>query len=268
MRAGNLNQQVLLETLSSAAFGLLLLYLLRSGDYLNYVTPRLQPYLYFTAAVTLIWAAAGAARLRRPRRRPRLGHCYVLVVPILLFLLPHAPIASADISWSYAGGGALLSAPSPVSPAAGLALDAVSGEETYVPAADLPAAPPGADEADHSIVVDNDNFYPWLNELYSNMDKYAGWQIYLTGFVFKDPEVFLENEFMTARLGMTCCAADLVPYGLICQFSGAPALAPDSWVTVEGTIQAGEYNGWPEPQIIVTGITAAQEAPGYIYPFG
>ncbi|MDR0433677.1 MAG: TIGR03943 family protein [Gracilibacteraceae bacterium] len=263
MRIGNLNQRILLETLSSAAFALLMLYLLRSGEYLNYVTPRLRPYLYFTVAVTLIWTVAGFLRLGRPQRRQRVGHCFVLVAPILLFLLPHTPLAPADVSWTYAGGAPLAAS----SPAGGAtqSLDVISGGGVYTAPA---AALPGADETNHIIVVDNDSFYPWLNEIYGNMDKYAGWQIYLTGFVLKDPEVFLENEFMTARLGMTCCAADLVPYGLICQYSGVAALTPDSWVTVEGIIQAGEYNGWPEPQIIVTGITDAQEAPGYIYPFG
>ncbi|MDR1961568.1 MAG: TIGR03943 family protein, partial [Gracilibacteraceae bacterium] len=246
-----------------------LIRLIRSDAYLSYVTPRMAPYLYFTAAVMLIWAAGGILRLRRPRHRARGAHCFVLAVPILLLILPHAPLTSADLSWNYAGTGALPSPSSGVAAAGGLQLDAVSGNADYLAVSDgLPAVPPGADEATKCITVAGDQFYPWLNEIAANLDKYEGWQIYITGFVLKDPEVFLENEFMAARLGMTCCAADLVPYGLICHYEGTPALAADTWVTVEGLIHAGEYDGWPEPQVIVTGIAAAEEEPGYIYPFG
>ncbi|MDR1604679.1 MAG: TIGR03943 family protein [Gracilibacteraceae bacterium] len=266
--SGSFNPQIFLETLCSAAFALLLLYLIRSGAYLNYVTPRLKPYLYFAAAIMLIWAIGGALRLRLPRRRPRGAHCLVLAAPLLLFLLPHAPLTSADLSWSYVPGASAAALPSSAVPAPALALDAVSGSADFSAAADSTAAPPGADATDKTIVVADDYFYPWLNELYANMDMYEGWRIYLTGFVFKDPEVFQADEFMTSRLGMSCCVADLVPYGLICRSDGAAALEANSWITIEGVIHATEYDGWPEPQITVTGVAAAQEIPGYIYPFG
>lgn len=70
---------------------------------------------------------------------------------------------------------------------------------------------------------------------------------------------------------MSCCVADLSPAGITCEYDKAPELEAGSWVTVEGTLQVGqyEYNGqqYKEPQITVTKITPAEEVKDYIYPF-
>jgi putative membrane protein len=79
--------------------------------------------------------------------------------------------------------------------------------------------------------------------------------------------MFAPDEFVPARLGMACCVADLVPYGMLCKYDKADELQVDAWVTVEGVIEKGVYDGWIEPQIAVTGVTPADEAAGYIYPF-
>ncbi|MDR2606439.1 MAG: DUF1980 domain-containing protein, partial [Oscillospiraceae bacterium] len=95
------NPQIFLEFLCYSIFGNLMLYLVRSGAYLSYVTPRMKPYLYFTAIIMLIWACIGLSRLFRPQHKVRSNHCFVLAIPILLLLLPHSPISLADISGSY-----------------------------------------------------------------------------------------------------------------------------------------------------------------------
>ena len=45
------NPQALLESLCCGFFAGLLAYLVRSEKYLSYVTPRMKPYLYFSAVV-------------------------------------------------------------------------------------------------------------------------------------------------------------------------------------------------------------------------
>jgi putative membrane protein len=254
-----LNPQVCLECVCCAGFAALMLYLARSGKYLSYVTPRMEPYLYFTALVMLLWAGANALRLFRREGRVRVAHCLVPAVPILLLLLPHSPLSAADLSYDYAGGGAFAgaSAEFPAQGAAGLN-----------PAAGAPGLDTGVSaDAPALIEVEADAFYAWLNELYVNLDSYVGCRISVTGFVFKDEETLGADEFVPARLGMTCCVADLIPYGFVCKYDRADELESDTWVRVEGIVQKGLYEGLAEPQIAVTSVEPAAAVEGYIYPF-
>jgi putative membrane protein len=242
-RARAFNPQVCLEVICCAVFSALVFYITVSGKYLTYVTPRMAPYLYFTAVVMLLWAVAGVFRLFRPQNRVRAAHCFVPAIPILLLLLPHNPLSASDLSFGYAV------------PAVGT--DAAAGFVND----------PSAWDAETPIEIGDDEFYSWLNELYTNLDMYEGRRIAVTGFVFKDPEMFGADEFVPARLGMTCCAADLVPYGLVCRYDKAGELEADAWVRVEGVLQRGEYDGAEEPQIAVTSVEPAAPVEGYIYPF-
>lgn len=104
MRARAFNPQIFLETLCYCVFGGILLYLVSSGKYLSYVTPRMKPYLYFTIIVMGIWTLTGLARVFRPQHKLRASHCFVLAIPILLLLLPHSPLSAADFSGNYIGG--------------------------------------------------------------------------------------------------------------------------------------------------------------------
>jgi putative membrane protein len=302
-RARAFDPQVFLEFMCYAVFAVLTFYLVFSGKYLTYVTPRMAPYLYFSSLIMLIWAGASVFRLFRPRNRVRVAHCFVPAIPILLLLLPHSPLSAADLSYSYAGGDAFSGAAKPAAAvsreqtsagdAEGAALPdtaaGYSGTGTETWTADTGPQPPdaelsgglaggvyddysspdlGAPGAEDAVIeVGADEFYSWLNELYTNLELYEGRRIAMTGFVFKDPEVFGADEFVPARLGMTCCVADLVPYGLVCKYDGADGLAADEWVRVEGVIQIGMYEGMEEPQIAVASISPAEEVEGYIYPF-
>ncbi|MDR2132773.1 MAG: TIGR03943 family protein [Clostridiales Family XIII bacterium] len=262
-RARALNPQVCLELLCHASFSVLLFSLTHSGKYLTYVTPRMAPYLYFAAAVMLLWAGADAFRLFRPRNRVRVAHCLVPAIPILLLLLPHSPLSASDVGYGYAGGSAF-AGPGAQSAAQAAAREAEGDLEFGEPQDEITAtdASSGA-----FIEVEDDAFYSWLNELYMNLDTYVGCQISVTGFVFKDPETLAADEFVPARLGMTCCVADLVPYGLVCKYAAAGELAPDTWVKVRGVVRKGEYAGFEEPQIEVTSVEPAEPVEGYIYPF-
>ncbi|HWQ77618.1 MAG TPA: TIGR03943 family protein [Anaerovoracaceae bacterium] len=313
-----LNPQAGLEFLCYAAFTALILYLVSSGKYQNYVAPKLVPYLYFAAAVMAIWTLSGLFQLFRPQFKTRTAHCFVLAIPIMLLLLPHAPVSASDLSSGYLSGNAIAklsgqnpfagAAPSADKSAGANSTPQTSGQESE-PQADEQAAEPqaggqetdiaaagidsqaagpngdsqaggqddvftdeygnllvGLDMEHKKITVKDDYFYPWIAEIYTNLDKYEGYQISITGFVFKDPETMQSDEFTPARLMMSCCVADLTPVGLICNYANASGLEDESWVTVEGTIYEGEYQGEAEPQILVTKISPAEEVEGYVYP--
>jgi putative membrane protein len=276
------------EFLCCAAFAALLFYLAISGRYLSYVAPRMAPYLYFTATILALWAGFSLTGLFRPQHRIRSGHCAALAIPVLLLLLPHSPLSAADLTYNYAGGtpgsvfaasgalggGALGGgapgggAPASGAPASGLSSDGRPAAGLFKPIGPaVPADLPGLNEAAKMITVPDDQFYFWLDEIGGNPDAYAGYRIAMTGFVLKDPQMLGPEEFVPARLGMSCCVADLMPLGMICEYGQAAELTADTWVTVEGVLEVGEYEGWPEPRVRVTSVAPAAAVEGYIYLF-
>jgi len=298
MQARAFNPQIFLEFLCYSAFGGLMFFLVRSGKYLSYVTPRMEPYLYFTAIVMGIWACAGLGRLFRPQHKIRSAHCLVLVIPIALLLLPHTSLSAADLSGNYMGGNVFLGlsaqtsygTPKKQTPPGNSGVNAATGmpaanlpENSVDPAGDNPIAAddfppeeystdlPGLDVRNKKITVANEDFGVWISELYGNMERYKGYTVVITGFVFKDPGMLQADEFVPARLMMSCCVADLAPAGLLCNYDKAAELKADSWVTVEGTLFIGKhiYNNveYDDPQISVTKITPAEEVKGYVSPY-
>ncbi|MDR1159596.1 MAG: TIGR03943 family protein [Syntrophomonadaceae bacterium] len=302
------NPQVFWEFLCYSVFAVLIFYLVNSGKYLSYVTPRMEPYLYFTAILMGIWALAGLSRLFRPQYKMRFAHCFVLVVPILLLSLPHAPVSTANFSgqgyfgassqqnlFGSSGLGSDLNGPQTKSltensdetagifsaagenglPPGGTepigAGGVFSDDQTGISEGAYDSYLPGFDVTRKKITVSNNDFGIWASEIYMNMEKYEGYTIDMTGFVLRDPEIFMEDEFVAARLMMSCCVADLSPTGLLCKYDQSSGLKAESWVNVEGTLFIGqyEYEGYQyeEPQVLVTKITPAEEVKGYVYPY-
>lgn len=283
MRAKSFNSQIFLEILCYCFFGALMLYLVNSGKYLSYVTPRMAPYLYFTAIVMLIWAFISFFRMFRPQHKVRSTHCFILAIPILLLILPHNPLDISDISTSYIVGNTFseqkdkynmkqnsIEPKEPILPTEPIE-DITTDMEIDSSSKDHSIDLPGLDEANKKITVSNDDFGIWLSEIYINIEKYQGYTIEMTGSVFKDPEIFKEDEFVPSRHMMSCCVADLALVGLLCKYEKASQLEQDSWVTVEGTlsIRQAEYHGekYDEPQIQVTKIVPAETVEGFVYPY-
>jgi putative membrane protein len=255
---------VFLETLTFAAFACLLVYLTASGEYLRYLAPRMAPYLYFAAAVMLVWAVFGALRIRGAGARPRCAHCFVLAVPLLLALLPHRAMNASDAAFGAfsASRGAAALSPADTSPAP---------PDTPADAPPPEAAPPakldGLDVTNRRITVGETDYYRWIQELYDNLDTYEGYTLSVTGFVFKDPDFMDGDEFVPARLMISCCVADLVLCGIPCRYDGADTLTNDEWVTVEGVIERGEYMGYEEARLSVTSLTPAEPIEGFVYSY-
>ncbi|WMJ75892.1 MULTISPECIES: TIGR03943 family putative permease subunit [unclassified Sedimentibacter] len=294
MKARSFNAQVFLEFISYLIFGGYMFYFITSDKYLLYVTPKMKPYLYFTAIIMIIWACMSLFRMFRPHHKIRAFHFLVLVLPSLLLLLPHKPLDMANLASNYAGGSTFYQGTSNRSNNQALSdnsdfnLDSIPGitendfggeeitqpdtansspEDTVPSSEDNSLDLTGLDKENKIITVSNEEFYPWIAEIYGNLDAYEGYMITITGFVFNDMEYFEEDEFVAARLAMVCCAADLAPIGILCRYDKASELASNEWITVEGEIIRGQYEGQVEPQIAVTSIMPALEIKGYIYPY-
>ena len=289
------NKQALLELVCYLLFAFAVFYLVISGDYLRYVTPRMKPYLLFTSVVLVFWARTALEDVPVQRHRFHSMHCLLLVLPMLLLLAPRAPITVSSVNSSALRPTVSASAPA----AAASSSEAVSASDSAVVSdTTLPAVsytPPeeptatgdeynmhdfmgnyvttlhGYDAANHSITIADEELYAWLDALWTDPASFEGWTITTTGQVDRSSQPFADDEFMPARLAMTCCAADLVPCGIVCKWDKTSTLTADSWVTVTGTVYLYTYSGtdveYTEPRLNVTSVTQAQPLDGYLYPY-
>lgn len=270
-----INSQAALESACFTAFGFFLFYLVGSKRYLNYVTPRMVPYLCFTAIVLLAWAGFRLRELFRPQHRNRAAHCLILIIPTLLLLLPLGAISSSSgygstlsgISGSgqtaFSGTAASTGASASSGTSSGTNGTAAASSQTdAVKQSSLSLAKDG------SIQVSDDQFYAWLSEIYTNMDKYDGKTITIKGFVYRDSSAMQSNQFVPARMLMYCCAADLVPCGMLCEYDKVSELQAGDWVTVTGTIQIQKEQGEQQPVISVRQVISAHPpSEEYVYPW-
>ncbi len=86
-----------------------------------------------------------------------------------------------------------------------------------------------------TIVINDQNYLSWVNEIYQNTSQYLGKKIIVTGFVYRQPEL-KEGEFILARLLMTCCAADVQTVGFRCSYSNEKNLQARQWLKIEGEL--------------------------------
>ncbi len=292
MKKRYLNSQSAIEFLCCFVSCIVLLYLVCSGQYLSYVTPRIKPYLLITAVVLAVWCIQCMTKLFEAQYRKRVTHCFVLLIPFLILLLPHDVSAAASFTKGFTGGtGNTLTASgstgiqtasssvSVSSSAAPAALSVSSAGKTAVSGTTKSADGyltkdmygqsveiHGYDKVHKTIRISNKDFYLWTITLYKNLNQFIGYQVTVTGRVYKDSDTLKFNQFVPARLLMTCCTADLQPCGLLCESNQTSSLQKDSWVTVTGKIIKGDYHGEPEPHIHVTHITSAKPIQGYVYP--
>lgn len=100
LRGKGINLQVLTECICYLLFGYLLFQLTYSGGYLNYVTPRMKPYLYGMSALMFLWAVFTGRYLLTPRYRVKLARSFVFIIPILLLVF--RPADPGGAVWSEA----------------------------------------------------------------------------------------------------------------------------------------------------------------------
>lgn len=123
--------------------------------------------------------------------------------------------------------------------------------------------------SDGVIKINSKNFVLSLDEIIGNCSKYDGMKIEITGFIYKDPNLGLEeNQFILGRYMMVCCAADMQIAGLRCQYTGSNSYDKDTWVIIKGHIKSDTYNGQIDPIILVDEINKDNNPDtSYVYPY-
>lgn len=100
-----INLQAGTECICLLLFGYLIFHLTYSGEYLNYVTPRMKPYLYGLSVLMVIWAASEGRYLLAPQYKAKLARSFVLILPALM-LSVHLPApGESSMAKSYDNAG-------------------------------------------------------------------------------------------------------------------------------------------------------------------
>lgn len=285
LRGKGLNLEALTESASYLIFGALLVRLTISGTYLNYVTPRMKPYLYGLSVLMFFWAAVSVRNLFCPRYKSRIKRCMVLILPILLLAVPpSSPTAGAMVK-----GGAGIPRSSPVETTQDTTQasdeyayygqdtlekpeDTLEEEQNYEsqeaqPDNQAKTPPPGLNGLNKdtkTITISDEDFSPWITELSNHPEAYDGYTVTLKGFVYLDLEDKKENEFAVVRLSMWCCSADLAPMGLVAVSNGKLPWEENSWITVTGKLAVKDGYATLEAEKIEAAEKPSEE---YVYPY-
>lgn len=258
IKSKKINAQIFLEMVCYFLFSGTIIWFLASGKYLSYITPKMMPYLIFSVIVMGFWIILSFRSLMRSQYKVRVMHCLVILIPTLLMLsLPQTTVDGGNLSGNFATANTM----------GGVSRPQDSGTLGISPSerAEIDEMP-GLDKENKTIMVSNEDFSMWMTEMYNRMDEFKGYTVYMTGYVFTDSELLEDNEFVPARLMMSCCIADLVPAGMRVTYEKTAELKEGSWVTVEGVLGIREGEGYREPELLVNKVTPTEPVEGYIYP--
>ncbi|MBU3114511.1 TIGR03943 family putative permease subunit [Clostridium lacusfryxellense] len=271
IRLKKINSEVLLKLIILIGFAFFFYDIIKSGKVLLYVNPRIIPYVKFGIVAMISLSLFIARDLFKPKRKVNIKPYLFFVIPLLVaFMTPQSSVSSKSMTLASDKRTSQNNSVKKTNVS-----DNVITNQNKTTSNNSNAALPintsklkdNLEIRNNTIVVRDDNFEKWTEEISNNMAKYEGKKIQLTGFVFK-AEGFKNNELVPARLMMTCCAADLVPVGLLAHYDKAKDLKQDTWIAITGKIKLLDYNGEKNPIIIIESLkNTSKPSKEYVYPF-
>lgn len=291
----NYNLDAALKAFLLLGFAFFFFLTIQSGEVLKYVHPRNVPVIVFAIVAMLICAVFLFLEAMKPKRiNQRAMPLLFFALPLVMaFLLPAQSVNSATLSYedvsvggrlgdssaaqgnSYSGNGGYSDGEASYDEEAFYkeTYSDTYSEDSNMSTQDVNGANTAISGEDEfpinngTVIVDSENYVRWMEELFNNLDQYKGKKIEVTGFVYKDDQ-FGENEFVSARMMMVCCAADMQTVGFLCKYNGSPELTADSWIKVTGTIEEGEFEGSKMTVIEVDQIENTEKPENeYVYPY-
>ena len=249
-----------LESLSLASLGGVLLWLAMSGRYASFVPPSARLGIIASSIGLFACALALSARIDAGEHKSAdtatsyraTTRSLVALLAAALLILPFrvspSELAAGAIGAHPTSGGSAIDTgtdDSPEDTPGAASNDAANGGAN--PATGSGSQNAGAGQASSSAKLEltTDNFYSQVEEMIANGRAHDGQRVELTGFVLSAeaasaqasiPRVTDEESFAVARMAIWCCAADAYPVGFAVRWAG-PAPAADSWVHVSGTLR-------------------------------
>lgn len=118
-----------------------------------------------------------------------------------------------------------------------------------------------------SIKVTDLTFTEVMSELQFFPEDYIGKELTVTGFVFRPPAA-TKNQFSIVRYVVMCCTSDALPYGVLCELTGADKYEEGTWLSLSGVIQMTKYEDRLVPSIKVTSQRIVEQPKNpYVFPY-
>ncbi|MEI7025365.1 TIGR03943 family putative permease subunit [Paenibacillus sp. y28] len=116
------------------------------------------------------------------------------------------------------------------------------------------------------IRIPEDTYLETLTTLDLFTDSFAGKTIEIEGFVYRNEDMN-NRQFVVGRFGISCCAADAAPVGLLVQYDGSASFPQDTWVRATGTVIHTKYMDMDLIAVQADTITAINAPKNqYVYP--
>lgn len=277
-----INQQTLLEIIVFLFLECVLVWLVSSKNYLLYVTDKLLPWLWIGIIIFALIILSMIPLLFIRKRRNHSLYLWVICIPAMIFILPKGSLSLAQTNTANAIKAQtqnitideeakidnyVVNYPSSTRKNEDLNQEDKDGYPVQLPSGNM-AYLQGIDTVAKTLVISNDEFYPWLIELFTHPSKYLDYTISITGFVFTGDETLDSSQFLLSRQMMTCCVADISNAGIVANYAYKASLEEESWILATGSIQIEEINGQVEPVFYINQVlpTAPPDQP-YVYPF-
>lgn len=215
-------------------------YLIRSGELLNYVAPKMIIYFQIAMVLLFVIAIVNLYIYYNPKPTVVCHDCnhdqpkskYSHLIVIALFLVP---ILLAAVTPNRVVVNKLIDAKGIKNPTdLSQAMAQTEAPEGYSNLGKRLYSKP-------TVVISDDGFVELLTAIGLYEDMFVGKKIEMSGTVYRE-EGMSRNEWMVSRLVMSCCSADATPYGIVMHSADAAKYADNSWVKVTGVIRLSKDN--------------------------
>jgi putative membrane protein len=226
-------------------FALLLSYLIISRDLDYFINPRLQ---YLSVVSVLCLLILGMIQLKNVGKRSihpvGVWGYFMICLPIAFFLVfpSKPPDTSLADNKMYTYVPNQVKGTKPVTNQSNTAPQELTEEEWEIPykkkASKLKKL--------SIIVLTNENYVEVVNVLLMYPEQFIGKKIRTVGFVYRE-EGLKPDQFVLARLSMTCCVADAGVIGFLIDTPQSNLFKKDQWFQIEGTfeLKKNEYGDVP-----------------------
>ena len=246
----------IVQALCLFCFSATLMHSALSGSYAILTTPRAFAYLIFAAILLFVLGICSLFGLFPARARDCKKIMVSIVVPMLIILIPLQMSQSALASGfaksagfdEYASGRAIA-----------IASNRKNNKKTLS----------GLDVANKKIIISDDDFGNWYDEIDHNLEKYQGYKIVVKGFISKE-STLSKDQVRISRQFMSCCILDMSPFGFVADSSKNLRFKNHQWVIVKASISLGNIgiSGYSHKGVVlkVESIKEISKAPsGYFY---
>lgn len=246
----------IVQSLCLICFSVTLMWSALSGCYTILTTPRAFVYLIFAAILLFVLGICSLFGIIPVFAKDSKRILVSLIIPMLVILIPLQMSKSAlDQGFTksagfdeYASGRAIA-----------IASNRKNNKKTLS----------GLDVANKKIIISDDDFGNWYDEIDHNLEKYQGYEIVVKGFISRE-NTLSKNQVRISRQFMSCCILDMSPFGFVADLSKSLRFKNHQWVIVKANISLGNIgvSGYSHKGVIlkVESIKEISKAPsGYFY---